>query len=123
MDAVSSLRVMTDSMAAYNEGDFDRLAQLYAEDITWSSPWRGTSCEDRDDVFELFRWRRAGNGDLSIDEIRGLPGRVYVRGRIWPGGEPFFTVFAIADGKIVAAKDFSSREKAEATFVTRPKSA
>jgi ketosteroid isomerase-like protein len=65
MDALATLRVMTDSMDAYDRQDFDRLAELSAEDVRWVEPtW---SCESRDDVFEMFRARP--DADIGIDFV------------------------------------------------------
>ena len=105
-------------MDAYDRRDFDRLSELYAEDIRWSAPG-GLGCENREDVFTLFRSRMESGDELSFDEIRALPGRVLVRGHLEPHHQPFYSVFAVKDGRIAGAKDFESRDAAEATFAWR----
>jgi ketosteroid isomerase-like protein len=121
MDAADSLHVFTESMAAYERRDFARLTELYAEDVRWSSPSPGFSCNGREEVFDLFRSRIESDVEVTFDEIRALPGRVLVRGRMGPGAEPFVSIFAIEGGQITAAKDFADREAAEATFVSPPR--
>jgi ketosteroid isomerase-like protein len=121
MDARGTLRVMTESMDAYERRDFARLEELYAEDVQWWGVRRGETCPGRADVLELFRWRMETGSELRFDELRALPGRVMLRGHSEPDGQPFYTVFAIEDGRIKAAKDFPSREAAEAAFVSPPR--
>jgi ketosteroid isomerase-like protein len=118
MDAVASLRVLTDSMLAYDRKDFARLAELYAEDVHWFASSAEFSCNGREAVFQLFRSRMESDVEMTFDEIRAMPGRVLVRGRMGHGNEPFVSIFAIENGRITAAKDFADRETAEATFVS-----
>jgi hypothetical protein len=35
MDAQGTMRLMFDTMDAYDRGDFERLAEIYAEDAQW----------------------------------------------------------------------------------------
>jgi len=35
MDAQGTMRLMSDTMDAYDRADFDRLAEIYAEDAQW----------------------------------------------------------------------------------------
>jgi ketosteroid isomerase-like protein len=38
MDAQGTMRLMFDTMDAYDRADFDRLAEIYAEDAQWLMP-------------------------------------------------------------------------------------
>jgi ketosteroid isomerase-like protein len=58
MDAQGTMRLMFDTMDAYDRADFDRLAEIYAEDAQWlnANP-KGPHCHNREDIFAMFRQR------------------------------------------------------------------
>ena len=60
MDAQGTMRLMFDTMDAYDRGDFDRLGEIYAKDARWANADpEGPHCRDRDDIFAMFRaWSR-----------------------------------------------------------------
>jgi ketosteroid isomerase-like protein len=116
MDALAALRVMTDSMDAYDRRDFDRLAELYAEDVRWLGTEPRWDCEKRDDVFSLFRSRMESGIHVEFDEIRATPSHVILTVRVGES-EPVVSVFTIADGRITHVQDHRSREAAEAALV------
>ena len=69
MDAQGTMRLMFDTMDAYDRADFDRLAEIYAEDAQWlnANP-DGPHCHSRDDIFNMFRagWPMApASGSMS----------------------------------------------------------
>jgi ketosteroid isomerase-like protein len=52
MDAQATMRLMFDTMDAYDRADFDRLAEIYAEDAQWrNADPNGPHCRNRDDIF------------------------------------------------------------------------
>jgi hypothetical protein len=56
MDAQATMRLMFDTMDAYDRGDFDRLGEIYAKDARWTNADpEGPHCRDRDDIFAMFR--------------------------------------------------------------------
>jgi len=58
MDAQETMRLMFDTMDAYDRSDFDRLGEIYAEEAVWkNSDPAGPHCENREDIFDLFRGR------------------------------------------------------------------
>jgi ketosteroid isomerase-like protein len=58
MDAQGMMRLMFDTMNAYDRADFDRLAEIYAEDAQWlNADPSGPHCHHRDDIFAMFRQR------------------------------------------------------------------
>ena len=67
MDAQGTMRLMFDTMDAYDRADFDRLAEIYAKDAQWlNADPNGPHCHDRDDIFAMFRQRMdAGSGSRS----------------------------------------------------------
>ncbi|HEU4900558.1 MAG TPA: nuclear transport factor 2 family protein [Actinomycetota bacterium] len=59
MDAQGTMRLMFDTMDAYDRADFDRLAEIYAEDAQWlNADPAGPHCRNRDDIFAMFHQRR-----------------------------------------------------------------
>jgi hypothetical protein len=46
------MRLMFDTMDAYDRGDFDRLGEIYATDARWSNKVdpNGPHCRNRDDI-------------------------------------------------------------------------
>ena len=116
VDALATLRVMTDSMDAYDRQDFKRLAELYAEDVRWVAVESRWSCESRDDVFEMFRARLDADIRIDFDEIRATPGHVIVVGHVGKGGA-FASLFTVEEGRITFVQDFEDVEALEATLV------
>jgi ketosteroid isomerase-like protein len=56
MDAQGTMRLMFDTMDAYDRADFDRLGEVYAEDAQWiNADPKGPHCRNRDDIFTMFR--------------------------------------------------------------------
>jgi ketosteroid isomerase-like protein len=52
MDAQGTMQLMFDTMDAYDRADFDRLAEIYAEDARWlNADPNGPHCHNRDDIF------------------------------------------------------------------------
>jgi hypothetical protein len=74
MDAQGTMRLMFDTMDAYDRADFDRLAEIYAEDAQWlnANP-DGPHCHSRDDIFNMFRARMASGTRIGFDELRSHP--------------------------------------------------
>jgi SnoaL-like domain len=90
MDAQGTMRLMFDTMDAYDRADFDRLAEIYAEDAQWfNADPAGPHCHNRDDIFAMFRQRmdagiRISSRRAALDADRGpvdRPGQ-----RVRPGG-------------------------------------
>jgi hypothetical protein len=71
MDAQGTMRLMFDTMDAYDRADFDRLAEIYAEDAQWlnANP-NGPHCHNREDIFAMFRQRMASGIRVGFDELR-----------------------------------------------------
>jgi hypothetical protein len=69
MDAQGTMRLMFDTMDAYDRADFDRLAEIYAEGAQWlnANP-KGPHCHNREDIVAMFRQRLIdGGGQRSSD--------------------------------------------------------
>src|ERR671912_697925 len=74
MDAQGTMRLMFDTMDAYDRADFDRLAEIYAEDAQWrNADPNGPHCGNRDDIFAMFRQRRNAGIRIMFDELRSTP--------------------------------------------------
>jgi hypothetical protein len=116
MDAQGTMRLMFDTMAAYDRADFDRLAEIYAEDVQWrNADPNGPHCRNRDDIFTMFRQRMASGIRIGFDEMRSTPTEVLLTARV-NGSGPVVTVFSFQGRRIVAVKDYSSMEAAEAAI-------
>ena len=116
MDAQGTMRLMFDSMDAYDRADFDRLAEIYAEDAQWrNADPNGPHCRNRDDIFTMFRQRRNAGIRIAFDEMRSTPTHVLLTARI-NGSDPVVTVFSFQGRRIVTVKDYSSMETAEAAI-------
>jgi ketosteroid isomerase-like protein len=76
MDAQGTMRLMFDTMDAYDRADFDRLAEIYPEDAQWrnANP-NGPHCHNRDDIFAMFRQRMDAGIRVGFDEMRSTPTR------------------------------------------------
>jgi hypothetical protein len=113
MDAQGTMRLMFDTMDAYDRGDFDRLAEIYAEDAQWiDADPNGPHCRDRDDIFTLFRKRHDAGISIAFDEMRSTPTRVALTARV-DGRDPVVSVFSFKGRRIVAVRDYPSMEAVE----------
>jgi hypothetical protein len=114
MDAQGTMRLMFDTMDAYDRADFDRLAEIYAEDAQWlNADPRGPHCRNRDDIFAMFRQRRNAGIRIGFDELRSTPTQVLLTARV-NGSDPVVTVFSLRGRRIVTVKDYPSMEAAQA---------
>jgi limonene-1,2-epoxide hydrolase len=106
MDAQGTMRLMFDTMDAYDRADFDRLAEIYAEDAQWrnANP-KGPHCHNRDDIFAMFRQRMASGIRVGFDERRSTPTEVVVTTRAADFGR-VISVFSFQGRRIVAVKDY-----------------
>jgi ketosteroid isomerase-like protein len=116
MDAQGTMRLMFDTMDAYDRADFDRLAEIYAEDAQWlnANP-DGPHCHNRDDIFSMFRQRMDGGIRIGFDELRSTPSQVLVTARAADFGA-VVTVFSFQGRRIVAVRDYPSMEAAQAAI-------
>jgi len=113
MDAQDTMRLMFDTMDAYDRGDFARLGEVYAEDAVWmNSDPRGPNCDNRDDIFDMFRGRRESGVKVTFDEIRSTPTQVLVAAKA-PDFGAAFSVFTFEGRQIVHVDDYASMEAAE----------
>jgi hypothetical protein len=116
MDAQGTMRLMFDIMDAYDRADFDRLAEIYAEDVQWrNADPEGPHCHNREDIFAMFRQRRNAGIRISFDEMRSTPTHVVLTARI-DGSDPVVTVFSFQGRRIVTVKDYPSMAAAEAAI-------
>ena len=113
MDAQGTMRLMFDTMDAYDRADFDRLAEIYAEDAQWrNADPDGPHCHNRDDIFTMFRQRMDSGIRVGFDELRSTPTQVLVTARV-NGLDPVVTVFSFQGRHIVGVRDYPSMEAAE----------
>jgi hypothetical protein len=119
MDAQGTMRLMFDTMDAYDRADFDRLAEIYAEDAQWlnANP-KGPHCHNRDDIFTMFRQRMDSRVRIGFDELRSTPTQVLVTAQAADFGA-VVSVFSFQGRRIVGVKDYSSMAAAEATLAGR----
>jgi limonene-1,2-epoxide hydrolase len=117
MDAQGTMRLMFDTMDAYDRADFDRLAEIYAEDAQWlnANP-NGPHCHNREDIFAMFRQRMASGIRVGFDELRSTPTEVVLTARAADFGR-VVSVFSFQGRRIVAVKDYPSMEAAQAAIV------
>jgi hypothetical protein len=116
MDAQGTMRLMFDTMDAYDRADFDRLAEIYAEDAQWlNADPNGPHCRDRDDIFTMFHQRRNAGIRIGFDELRSTPSHVVLTARV-DGFDPVVTVFSFQGRRIVTVKDYPSKAAAEAAL-------
>jgi hypothetical protein len=119
VDAQGTMRLMFDTMDAYDRADFDRLAEIYAEDVQWrNADPKVPHCHNRDDIFAMFRQRRNAGIRISFDELRSTPTHVLLTARI-NGSDPVVTVFSFQGRRIVTVKDYPSMAAAEAAIAGR----
>jgi ketosteroid isomerase-like protein len=82
MDAQGTMRLMFDTMDTYDRADFERLAEIYAEDAQWrNADPNGPHCRNRDDIFTMFRQRSSAGIRIQFDELRSTPSQVLVAAR------------------------------------------
>jgi hypothetical protein len=116
MDAQGTMRLMFDTMDAYDRADFDRLAEIYAEDAQWrNADPNGPHCRNRDDIFTMFRQRMDARVRIGFDELRSTPSQVLVTARAADFGA-VVSVFSFEGSRIVAVNDYPSMEAAEAAI-------
>ena len=116
MDAQGTMRLMFDTMDAYDRADFDRLAEIYAEDVQWlNADPNGPHCRNRDDIFSMFRQRRNAGIRIQFDELRSTPSQVVVTARAADFGATV-SVFSFQGRRIVAVRDYPSMAAAEAAL-------
>jgi ketosteroid isomerase-like protein len=118
MDAQGIMRLMFDTMDAYDRGDFDRLAEIYAKDARWINNVdpKGPHCRNRDDIFAMFRQRLTSGVRITFDEMRSTPTTVVLTARI-AGSDPIVSVFHFKGRRIVSIADYPSMEAAESALV------
>jgi ketosteroid isomerase-like protein len=116
MDAQGTMRLMFDTMDAYDRADFDRLAEIYDEDAQWrnANP-DGPHCRNRDDIFAMFRQRMDAGIRIGFDELRSTPTQVLLTARV-NGSAPVVTVFSFQGRRITGVQDYSSMAAAEAAL-------
>jgi ketosteroid isomerase-like protein len=116
MDAQGTMRLMFDTMDAYDRADFDRLAEIYAEDAQWlNADPNGPHCHNRDDIFNMFHARMASGTRIGFDELRSTPSKVLVTARAADFGA-VVSVFSFQGRHITSVKDYPSMEAAEAAL-------
>jgi ketosteroid isomerase-like protein len=117
MDAQGTMRLMFDTMDAYDRADFDRLAEIYAKDAQWlNADPNGPHCHDRDDIFAMFRQRMDAGIRIAFDELRSTPTQVILTVRAADLGR-VVSVFSFQGRRIVTVKDYPSMKAAEAEMV------
>jgi limonene-1,2-epoxide hydrolase len=116
MDAQGTMRLMFDTMDAYDRADFDRLTEVYAEDAQWrnANP-NGPHCHNRDDIFAMFRQRMDAGTRVAFDEMRSTPTEVVPTARATDFGR-VVSVFSFQGRRIVTIKDYPSMEAAQAAI-------
>jgi limonene-1,2-epoxide hydrolase len=119
MDAQGTMRLMFDTMDAYDRGDFDRLGEIYAEDARWTNvdPKR-PHCRNRDQIFAMFRSNMASGVRIKFDEMRSTPTQVVLTARV-DGLDPVVSVFGFEGRRIVTVTDYSSMEAADQALTGR----
>jgi limonene-1,2-epoxide hydrolase len=122
MDAQGTMRLMFDTMDAYDRADFDRLAEIYAADAQWTNvDPEGPHCRNRDDIFTLFRERMDSGIRVGFDEMRSTPTRVLLTARV-DGFDPVVAVFSFEGRRIVAIREYHTMEAAESALAGRDRS-
>jgi ketosteroid isomerase-like protein len=111
---VDPVRTLLATFDAFADQDFDRLTELYAEDVTWSGtepgPW---DCLSREDVFGMFRARMRSNENVVFDQILARGRHVLLAGHVDNEvRSPVVSVFTVEDGRIVRAQDYHSTDAA-----------
>jgi len=116
MDAQGTMRLMFDTMDAYDRGDFDRLEEIYAADAQWINvDPKGPHCRNRSDIFTMFRQRMDSGIRIAFDEMRSTPTQVVLTARV-NGFDPVVSVFSFEGRRIVTIRDYPSMEAAESAL-------
>ena len=116
MDAQETMRLMFDTMDAYDRSDFDRLGEICAQEAVWkNSDPDGPHCDNREDIFDMFRGRMEAGIRVTFDELRSSPTQVLVAARA-PDFDSAFSVFTFERRRIVHVADYGSMEAAEAAM-------
>jgi hypothetical protein len=102
MDAQGTMRLMFDTMDAYDRGDFDRLGEIYAEDARWTN-------------FAMFRQRRSSGIRVVFDELRSTPTQLTLTARV-ADSDPVVSVFRFEGRRIAAVADHPSMEAAQSAM-------
>jgi hypothetical protein len=120
MDAQGTMRLMFDTMDAYDRADFDRLGEIYAKDARWTNNVdpNGPHCRNRDDIFGMFRQRMNSGIRITFDEMRSTPTHVVLTARI-AGSDPVVSVFSFKGRRIASITDYPSMEAAESALAQR----
>jgi ketosteroid isomerase-like protein len=109
---VESVKTLIATFDAYADNDFDRLADLYAEDVTWSGtkagPW---DCMNREDVLGMFRVGMRRGKDLTFDQMLSIGSRVLLIGHD-EENDQFVAVFTVQDRQVVQVQEYASRDAA-----------
>jgi hypothetical protein len=120
MDAQGTMRLMFDTMDAYDRADFDRLGEIYAKDARWINNVdpNGPHCRNRDDIFGMFRQRMNSGVRITFEEMRSTPTHVVLTARI-AGSDPVVSVFSFKGRRIASITDYPSMEAADSALVRR----
>ena len=122
MDAQGTMRLMFDTMDAYDRADFDRLGEIYAENAQWiNADPKGPHCRNRDDIFAMFRQRMDAGIRVAFDDMRSTPTHVVLTARV-DGFDPVVSVFGFEGRRIVAIRDYPSMEAAESALAPERRS-
>ena len=113
MDAQGTMRLMFDTMDAYDRADFDRLAEIYDEHAPWVSVEPGEwDCKNREEIFARFREGMSAGVHVEFDEMRSTPTHVVLKTHVGDSG-PLVTVFTFEGRRIVHVQDHETMEAAE----------
>ncbi|MGH2529616.1 MAG: nuclear transport factor 2 family protein [Actinomycetota bacterium] len=116
MDAQDTMRLMFDTMDAYDRGDFERLGEIYAEDARWTNvDPKGPHCRNREDIFTMFRRRMESGVTITFDEMRSTPAHVLLSARV-DGFDPVVSAFSFEGRRIATVEDFGTMEAAESAL-------
>lgn len=115
VDALATLRVLTDSMDAYDRQHFKHLAELHGETFVGSPLNLDGGVRA---VTTSSRCFAPGSTliSASLDEILATPGHVNLVGRMGKG-RPFASLFTVEEGRITFVQDLEDVEALEATLV------
>jgi hypothetical protein len=118
VDAQATMRLMFDTMDAYDRADFDRLAEIYDEHASWIGTEPGEQgCKDRDEIFARFRDGMSAGVHVDFDEMRSTPTHVLLKTHVGDS-EPLVSVFTFEGRRIVRVQDYDTMEAAEAVVET-----
>jgi hypothetical protein len=116
VDAQLTMRLMFDTMDAYDRADFDRLSEIYGEDATWmNADPDGPDCLDRSDIFEMFRHGMDAGVHVTFDEMRSTPTHVVLATHVDDSPQTW-SVFTFEGRRIVRVHDYRSMEDADAAM-------